>query len=134
MRRMMILIFLIALLISGQAQAGNFNQSCTDLDLVQDSILKAWCRTNSPLIGRSTGINLYGLIKNDNGSLSWINSSNSILPSAFQSCNAMKLDYAVHGYAGLDANCPDNHGNFKRTNINLNERITNSDGDLKFDQ
>ena len=108
-------------LFSHSASAGLFTKSCQSTSL-SDSTLSSSCNDGNGGIKRSS-INLNPLIGNDDRVLKWGRQN-------FDStCEEIRLE----GAGALFANCKRKDGSLANTSVNLDDRISNIFGTLKFD-
>lgn len=111
------------------ALAGNFSETCDDIQAYEDEdnryMLEATCddkqgRDSQALIPISEFIANYG------GNLSWANPTGNF----HKSC--LKIEVDEDGL--LSADCGNGRGGWIGTELNLNERITNNNGDFDYDE
>jgi hypothetical protein len=116
------------------ALAGGFAEHCEDFHDFEDEgryYLKANClesgRDPNDIFGYNpTEIAISDFIANYNAHLSW-----AVPPGIFhKSCRHMDVD--EDGI--LSADCKDFRGNYLGTQLDLNERISNQNGVLSYDQ
>lgn len=109
------------------ALAGDFAISCDEIGGFEEDgryILAADCEDTDGLINLAE-ISISDFVANYGGNLSWANP-----PGNFnQSCQNIDVD--EDGI--LSADCGDGRGNVIGTELNLNERISNQDGVLDYD-
>lgn len=127
MKRMIPAVFVASIVLAGQAFAGGFSSTCKDMRL-DGTRLKAKCQM---AVGGKwadeSSINLNDRIGNSNGVLLWDskkfddNCKNKLLGPA----NSIKLL--------LKAQCRTKVGSYVQAEINLNERISNINGKLKYE-
>ena len=121
---------------------GGFANSCTDIILYNNSPgwLYANCRRADGTFNAQARINLNDWITNNNGNLGWQPNGNFI-----GSCNwetdarsgsglfPTGLNKQSSGFIGFHAPCRNNAGSTNiTTDINLNDRIVNENGNLKY--
>jgi len=114
----------------GNAQTrGDFSLSCSNLNLASSSktaVLRANCRRVDGSIDSGASINLNDYITNSNGNLAYVGAGGDFSAS----CSNINLDPKT---GVLKANCRRADG---RTNsgasINLNDDITNDNGNLRY--
>jgi len=118
---------MLSIAMAGQAFAGNFSQSCKDIHL-DGSHLKAQCkRAQTGAYGDTSTLKLNDYIGSKNGALVW-NSKDFK-----EHCQNFEFRQASYYNALLTAYCKNNAGEYVHTQINLNERISNIDSHLKYD-
>ena len=100
---------------------GNFSQSSTDIKLV-DSTLYAKCKKRDGSYIDSS-INLNECVVNKDGTLGWANDGRYSLSSK---------ECSIVGGATLSCECSKIDGSYTRSDLNLDQKITNDDGFLKF--
>ena len=110
-------------LFSDSASAGLFTKSCRSTNF-SGSILSSSCRDNNGNYKR-TSIRLNPLIGNSNGVLLWRGRNFT------QTCKNIRL---VGAGGALFADCRKNNGIFNSTSINLDDRISNTNGRLTYDR
>ncbi len=127
-KRIILGVLVACTVIAGQAFAGGFSQSCEEMHL-DHSTLKAKCyKANEKVLGKTTSIDLDDYIGNTHGTLVW-NGKNFD-----KHCENKQLIQAGWSQMLLRATCKNAIGVHVSTQINLDERISNIDGHLKYDQ
>jgi hypothetical protein len=128
MKRMIPAIFVASIAVAGQAFAGSFSSSCKNISL-NGAHLKAKCQM---AVGGKwadeSSINLNDHIGNRNGVLIWDSKKFD------DHCESKWLDAATFSKQLLKARCKTNNGTYVNAEVNLNERISNINGKLKYDQ
>jgi hypothetical protein len=126
--------FLFALVVSfnllvNGAWANNFSHTCTKLRLVNNTTLSADCRMENGQTHFGAMIDLNRIIVNRDGNLGWEN--NGVFA---HSCNNIRLfAEQVPESDRLGAVCKKINGMTVFSFINLDEQISNINGDLQFD-
>lgn len=127
MKKIILGVLVLSIVIAGQAFAGNFSQSCKDIKL-DGTHLQAKClKAAKAVYGDTTEIKLNDHIGNNSGTLVWGSKNFK------DHCNNLVLELPNYSQALLKASCKNNVGNYGTTQINLNERISNIDGKLKYE-
>lgn len=119
-------ILMLSIAMAGQAFAGNFSNTCMDIHL-DGSHLQAKCKSQRGDYGDTSTLKLNDYIGSTNGALVW-NSSNFK-----EHCQNWGFHQASYNDALLIAYCKNNAGEYVHTQINLNERISNIDSHLRYD-
>ncbi|PKN75753.1 MAG: cyanovirin [Deltaproteobacteria bacterium HGW-Deltaproteobacteria-10] len=119
--------FLVSVVMTGQATAGNFSKTCRNISL-QGATLKVDCQKTPNRPGESSSykaasLNLDNGIGNNEGTLLWGGTNFS------QSCKNLSLER----WTTLKADCGKKDLIYLPSSINLDERISNIDAVLKFD-
>jgi hypothetical protein len=110
-----------------QVPRGNFSASSTDITLDRDHDLIASC-TNVQGRKQLSSISLNTAITNDNGHLKWVTPGSE--PGKFgASARNVRL---VDGGRVLEAELCCCNGTWRKDEIRLDEKIENSDGDLRM--
>lgn len=109
---------------------GNFSWTCDDIRIESDSRLFAYCWTSD---GRRlpTYFNSNKHIENIDGNLEW-----SRIGNYAHSCRNYEVEFVVAVGSNRDAylvsECARLDGSWKTTRLNLNERIDNTNGELRY--
>ncbi|MBH8577428.1 CVNH domain-containing protein [Nostocaceae cyanobacterium CENA369] len=120
------LLFLLILLQSNIVLAdGRFSGSCANIGIEKGRILEAYCRKNNGGYTQ-TSINLNNYIANDEGKLVWRRNGRYIATS--KNC----ILTSQHGISFLRCNTRRENGNWKLSTLNLDRRIANINGQLKY--
>jgi hypothetical protein len=109
--------------LAGQAVAGGFKSTCKHISLESPVTLRALCRIGNSGMNQSTILDLDAGLSNDSGTLKWGGRNFS------QSCKNIKLQNTTV----LTAECLTGALVYGATQLDLNDRISNDKGDLKFD-
>ncbi|MDJ0718834.1 MAG: CVNH domain-containing protein [Prochloraceae cyanobacterium] len=109
-------------LLSDSASAALFTKSCRDTNL-NGATLSSSCKDRSGNY-KSTSIGLNPFIGNSDGVLQWGSQNFS------NTCEGIRLE----GAGALFANCKRRNGSSNNTSINLDDRISNNNGNLTFDR
>ena len=120
-------VLMLSIAMAGQAFAGNFSNTCKEIHL-DGSHLQAKCKqAKTGDYGDTSTLKLNDYIGSTNGALVW-NSSNFK-----EHCQNWAFQQTSYTDALLLASCKNNAGQYVHTQINLNERISNIDSHLKYD-
>jgi hypothetical protein len=114
---------LVILAMTSLASAANFIATCPSFKL-EGTFLSGYCRSRDGFF-RNSRINLNRIITNTNGLLNWRANGNY-----GNSCEGCKLQTSSRRMMGCF--CKNFGGNLVYTQIDLNERIDNTDGILQF--
>ncbi len=127
MKKLILGVLMVSITMAGQVFAGGFSQSCKDLSL-DHSTLQAKClQAKQAQYGSTTKIDLDNYIGNTGGTLVW-NGKNFD-----KHCESKKIESAGYGRTLLKASCKNAAGVYVNAEINLDERISNIDSHLKYD-
>jgi hypothetical protein len=110
------------------ALAGDFAETCDKIGGFEEDgryILAADCEDKNGDVIRDSKIPISEFIANYEGNLSWADP----IGDFHKSCRNIDVD--EDGI--LSADCENGRGNVIGTELNLNERITNNNGDLDYD-
>ena len=119
-------VIMVSIAMAGQAFAGGFSQSCKDFSL-DYSTLKASCKQEAQAVYRDANIDLDSYIGNNGGILVWGGKNFD------KHCDHKQLIQVGYGQLQLRASCKNAAGTYGPAQINLDERISNMDGHLKYD-
>ncbi|KAE8149770.1 Cyanovirin-N [Aspergillus avenaceus] len=120
----------VALLcMSGLAAAGGFEETCTDISLTSNLILKANCHINKTDV-RKTELDLKDFFYNDNGILT-TKATYGASSSFADSCTECELtNDPINWFQCL---CRDWTGFVLASSLDLDKHISNQGGNLHFD-
>ena len=113
------------LLTSAALAAGDFTQTCRDIDLRRGSVLEAVCRSVSGRPSRDR-INLNDYIANIDGDLRWQRNGN--FSASSRNCD---LD-RYRGNTILRCDTQRRNGTWTSSSVNLDDRIANINGTLRY--
>jgi hypothetical protein len=119
-------VLMLSVAMAGQAFAGGFSQTCKEIHL-DGSHLQAKCKAETGAYGDTSTLKLSDYIGSTNGALVW-NSSNFK-----EACQNWAFQQTSYNDALLLASCKNNTGEYVHTQINLNERISNINSHLRYD-
>lgn len=104
---------------------GYFSKSCTNSEMISSFLLSSCSRKNG--ITNKTWIDLNKYISNDDGLLKWKNDDGFI-----ESCEGIRLSSSLATkHTEMNADC-EIEGYLVENNIDLDEHITNIDGQLEY--
>lgn len=132
MKKIVCGVLMGSIVIAGQTFAGDFSSSCKNIHL-SGSTLKASCQkaVGGVWAGESS-INLNDHIGNRNGALIWDKKNFDDHCENKSLAGPDKPSYPPKLF--LKARCRNDNKVYVSAEINLNERISNIDGKLKYDQ
>ena len=107
-----------------QALAGGFTRSCEDVRLVSGRYLYANCKDRNATFRGQTSLDLMDRVGNKNGNLGLYGGG------YLKSCKNLGSD----NINTIWADCRTYNGDWRSTRLNLDDVISNSDGNLTFDR
>lgn len=112
--------------IASSIPAGNFRASSQQVSLGDNCMLKAWCE-DSHRKWRQSNLNLNNVLGNSDGFFRWVSTGST--GNFKESARNIRLtdDGAI-----LQAELRNNSGEWKQSQISLNDRITNAEGQLRY--
>ena len=111
-----------------ETQRGDFSKICSFINVDRNGKLHAMCK-NYDKIPLPTDLNLNEYIASINGNLGWLRTPEDNFAHTCKNC---RVDYVINGDAYLVCDCQRDDKSWNTTQLNLDERIDNTDGELRY--